>query len=142
MKHEYLVESLDQTELTGVEIASKLGFPLCVYLNGEMGVGKTTLAKSILKGLGYEGEVTSPTYNLIQEYSVGRGTVYHMDLYRLEDPSELEFLAVSDLWSKDSIFIVEWPQKGRGFLPEPDAEIFLNIIDGPGSERRNIILNI
>lgn len=89
---------------------------MCVYLEGDMGAGKTTLAKSIINAFGYQGAVTSPTYNLVQEYPVSDGIIYHMDLYRLEDPGELEFLALDDLWEQDAIFLIEWAERGQRHL--------------------------
>jgi tRNA threonylcarbamoyladenosine biosynthesis protein TsaE len=118
-------KGLEDTKIIGKKIADNLVFPSCVYLDGAMGVGKTTLSKSIIEGFGYVGEVTSPTYNLVQEYSTNEGTVYHMDLYRLEDPSELEFLALEDLWSETSLFLIEWPERGGLYLPKADVEIAL-----------------
>ena len=109
-------QSVNDTEQVGEQLAQLIRFPSCVYLNADMGAGKTTLTKAIINGLGYSGSVTSPTYNLIQEYPVDGGMVYHMDLYRLQDPEELEFLALEDLWSERSIFLIEWPQNGTGFL--------------------------
>jgi tRNA threonylcarbamoyladenosine biosynthesis protein TsaE len=90
-----------------------------------MAAGKTTLAKAIINQLGYVGEVTSPTYNLVQEYPVASGTVYHMDLYRLESPDELEFLALDDLWTKDSVFLVEWSERGHGWLPAASHRVVI-----------------
>lgn len=132
--------SLLETEKVGESIALALSFPACVYLNGDMGAGKTTLTKSIICGLGYDGEVTSPTYNLIQEYQVKQGMVYHMDLYRLDDPAEIEYLAIEDLWSKDSIFLIEWAEKGGNYLKKPSHEVSISK-NYPLSEfARNIIL--
>ena len=116
---EFTCAGLSDTERAGNQIASALDFPSCVYFGAEMGMGKTTLCKSIIKSLGYSGSVTSPTYNLIQEYPVLNGVVYHMDLYRLTDAAELEFLALEDLWSPESLFLVEWPERGEGFLQPP-----------------------
>ena len=115
-KSSFESKSLIDTESVGQQIAKALSFPCCVYLNADMGAGKTTLTKSIIQALGYNGPVTSPTYNLIQEYPVANGVVYHMDLYRLQDPEELSFLALEDLWSEESIFLIEWPQNGGGYL--------------------------
>ncbi len=137
---ERTVVSLEDTEQLGVEIARRLNIPCCVYLDGEMGAGKTTLTKSILQGLGYDGPVTSPTYNLIQEYEFDQGVLFHMDLYRLNDSAELEYLALEDLWSKQSIFLIEWPQKGSGYLPKPDFIIELNIIFETNVKKRRIML--
>ena len=115
-KSSYESKTLIDTESVGKLIANALSYPSCVYLNADMGAGKTTLTKSIINALGYTGTVTSPTYNLIQEYPVDNGVVYHMDLYRLQDPEELSFLALEDLWSDNSIFLIEWPQNGDGYL--------------------------
>ena len=114
----FTAKTLQDSADIAVKLAETLTFPCCVYLEGAMGAGKTTMTTYLLKNLGYDGAVTSPTYNLIQEYPVDGGTVYHMDLYRVDDPSELEFLAIEDLWTDDAIFIIEWPNKGKGFLPQ------------------------
>lgn len=133
-------DCLSDTEKIGESIALELPFPACVYLKGEMGAGKTTLTKSIIRGLGYDGEVTSPTYNLIQEYPVEQGTVYHMDLYRLDDPAEIEYLAIEDLWSKNSVFLIEWAEKGKGYLRVPSHEISINKNFDHSEFVRNIVL--
>ena len=121
--HTFHSQSLADTDRIGKRIAQDLIMPACVYLEGELGAGKTTLCKSIIQSLGYQGEVTSPTYNLIQEYVVDNGVVYHMDLYRLNSPEELEFLAVEDLWCDKSIFLIEWPSKGGSLLHEATHQV-------------------
>lgn len=131
--------SLADTEEVGACIAQQLTFPACVYLNGEMGAGKTTLTKSLIRSLGYKGDVTSPTYNLIQEYQVEQGIIYHMDLYRLEDPAEIEYLAIEDLWSGESLFLIEWAQKGLDYLRKPSHEIEIKKISGESEFARKII---
>jgi len=115
--------SLEDTNNIGKKIAQAITFPSCIYLHADMGMGKTTLCKSIISNLGCSQTVTSPTYNLVQEYRVEEGNVYHMDLYRLDDPSELEFLALPDLWSSKSVFLIEWPNNGDGFLQPATHEI-------------------
>lgn len=142
MKREFIVETLADTEQAGSVIASELRFPACVYLYGDMGAGKTTLTKALLQGLGYQGAVTSPTYNLIQEYSTPKGMVFHMDLYRLDDPSEIEFLALEDLWSEQCLFLIEWPQRGAGYIRSADANISLKKVDHAGVDKREITLQI
>lgn len=132
--------NLLDTEKAGTDIASRLTFPACVYLIGEMGTGKTTLTKSIIQAFGYDGEVSSPTYNLIQEYQVEQGTIYHMDLYRLEDPSEIEFLAIEDLWSEQSIFLIEWPERAGNYLRKPSHEITISKIFEQFEDARKIVL--
>ncbi len=116
-------KSLQDTQRAGEIVASQLSFPSCVFIQGDMGAGKTTLCKSIINALGYPGSVTSPTYTLIQEYPVDQKIIYHMDLYRLNDPEELEYLALSDLYAANSIFLIEWPEKGGRYLPKNTHEI-------------------
>ena len=140
MSQSFSSGSLSETETIGCKLAALLSFPACVYLQGDMAAGKTTLAKSIINSLGYCGEVTSPTYNLIQEYPVNDGVVYHMDLYRMEEPSELEYLAVADLWSANSLFLVEWAERGYGYLQPADLEIHISKIYRQGQLFRDIIL--
>lgn len=142
VKKEYSSRSLQETQIAGEDIAMQLVFPSCVYLVGDMGVGKTTLTKSIIQSFGYTGEVTSPTYNLVQEYKVEKGIVYHMDLYRIEDPSEIEFLALDDLWSAQSLFLIEWPERGLGYLPPNDVELSICKNTTGVSDVRSIIYKL
>lgn len=137
---EYIVSSVEDTERVGAEIADRLALPSCVYLEGGMGAGKTTLSKAILARLGYKGTVTSPTYNLIQEYEIEQGVVQHMDLYRLQDPEELEYLAIEDLWTENSLFLIEWPEKGEGALPAADYVISVQRMACENEEKRKIVL--
>ena len=130
--------SVEDTNRAGQEIAQQLDFPACVYLQASMGMGKTTLCKSIIESFGYQGVVTSPTYNLIQEYSVTGGTIYHMDLYRLQDPGELEYLGLADLWSASSLFLVEWPERGTGYLPMATGQVVIEIKPNQSLESRQI----
>lgn len=107
----------------GRQLARTAGRPGVVYLEGELGTGKTTLVRSLLHGLGYTGKVKSPTYTLVEPYTLADLTVYHLDLYRLVDPEELEWLGIRDLDSGADLLLVEWPDHGAGLLPPADLVI-------------------
>ena len=106
----------------GVRLASVLGSGI-VFLEGDLGAGKTTLARGILHGLGHTGSVRSPTYTLVEPYPVTQGMVYHLDLYRLADPEELEWLGLRDMLDPGTLLLIEWPERGAGSLPAPDLVI-------------------
>jgi tRNA threonylcarbamoyladenosine biosynthesis protein TsaE len=109
--------------------------PFYVALEGPLGAGKTCLARAFLRALGYAGPVRSPTYTLLEPYEFEDRTVNHLDLYRLSDPAELEFLGVEDLFSAGHVLLVEWPERGLGLLPSADLTIRLAYA-GQGREAR------
>jgi len=102
------------------------GAPLLVGLTGELGAGKTTFVTGVLAAFGVPGPVRSPTYTLVEPYESANRRIYHLDLYRLVEPAELEALAVRDLFEPDAVLLVEWVERGRGVLPEPDLTISLS----------------
>ena len=117
------------------ELAARFGKhirpPFVLYLQGELGAGKTTFARGLIRALGYPGRVKSPTFGLLETYSAGGFQILHLDLYRITNPRELDFLAIRDLFGPDTQLLVEWPQNGAGFLPEADMSLKLDM-DGAG----------
>ena len=100
---------------------------LVIFLQGNLGAGKTTLARGILRGQGYDGKVKSPTYNLVEHYKSSRLYLYHFDFYRFNDPMEWEDAGFREYFNAGSVCLVEWPERAHGLLPPPDLQIFLGI---------------
>ncbi len=111
----------DAVGVLASRIARAMRTPCIVYLRGDLGAGKTTFARAYIHSLGYRGYVKSPSYGLLETYEVGGQKILHLDLYRIEDPEELEYLAIRDLFDEQSVLLVEWPDRGGRFLPAPDV---------------------
>jgi tRNA threonylcarbamoyladenosine biosynthesis protein TsaE len=121
-----LKDELATLEL-GARLASTLPPGLVIWLRGDLGAGKTTLTRGLLRGLGYEGKVKSPTYTLVEPYVISGLYLYHFDLYRFVDPEEWDAAGFRDYFNRDSVCLVEWPEKASELLPVPDLEIRLTL---------------
>jgi len=117
------------TERLGERLAAGVGDGLLVFLHGQLGAGKTTLVRGFLHAWGHCGRVKSPTYTLVEPYSSARGELFHLDLYRLADAEELEWIGIRDLLDGQAVCLIEWPEQGAGILPEPDLHIDLQVQD-------------
>ena len=114
----------------GRELAAALQPGTTLYLQGQLGAGKTTLTRGLLEALGHSGAVKSPTYTLVEPYENLSIPVYHFDLYRLGDPEELEYMGIRDYFNHNNLCIIEWPERGQGFLPEADIRLELQPAEG------------
>lgn len=122
----------------GEELGRSTSAPLLITLTGELGVGKTTLAKAICRGYGVPDEITSPTYTLVNQYASERSPVFHIDLYRLDSSDQLTNLGWDEIVSSHSLVMVEWPERGGDRIPEDHLPIDLDYV--PDDPSRRILL--
>lgn len=120
------IESAAAMEALGAQLAAAARAPLVVFLEGQLGAGKTTLVRGWLHGLGHEGAVKSPTYTLVEPYELPAGALYHFDLYRLSEPEELEYMGIRDYLVGDAVALIEWPERGAGILPGADLAVAID----------------
>ena len=116
----YELDNEDATRRFGQSLASVFTDGLLITLRGDLGTGKTTMARGILQGLGYKGKVKSPTYTVVEPYELSVGMIYHFDLYRIVDPEELEFLGFRDYLNDGYLSLIEWPERGDWFVHSAD----------------------
>ena len=122
-----ILHDIGETEAFACWLWQSLPEKCVVYLHGELGAGKTTLVRGVLRAAGYAGTVKSPTFTLVEEYRIQDRVIYHFDLYRLADPEELEWIGIRDYFAEPAICFIEWPEKGAGMLPLPDCSITLAV---------------
>lgn len=119
-------------------LAARLSIGALVFLQGDLGAGKTTLVRGLLRGLGHTGSVKSPTYTLLEPYELPSLMVYHFDFYRIVDSQELDFIGIDELVESPALKLVEWPERVAGRLPAPDWVVRLHV---EGEGRRIEILS-
>jgi len=116
---------------------------IVVFLEGNLGAGKTTFTKGLMKGLGYNELVKSPTYNLVEIHETDKLKVFHFDLYRINDPHELTEIGIGEyLEEENSICIFEWPENAQSLLPQPDYTIEIEHSDDKQLDKRNIRIKL
>ena len=118
----------------GAQLADALGGRGAVLISGDLGAGKTTLCRGLLRQMGHEGSVKSPTFTLVEPYEIEGVCVYHFDLYRLSHPDELDYVGIDEYFSSEALCLVEWPEKAEGSLPSHDLELSIDVT----GEKRNI----
>lgn len=126
------------TDALGARLAATRPPQAVVYLQGELGAGKSTLARALLRALGVTGTIRSPTYTLVERYELpqpgapagaGAAEAVHLDLYRIAAADELDFLALDEFAGSAALWLIEWPERGGGALPDADLEIALEVVD-------------
>jgi tRNA threonylcarbamoyladenosine biosynthesis protein TsaE len=128
---------LDEQELRewGAELGRSANPPLMITLTGDLGVGKTTLVQAICAGYGVEEPVTSPTYALVHKYSSPKSDVYHIDLYRLDDPMQLTNIGWDDIVGEHALIMVEWPERAGARIPRDHLPIDIDYVEGDPDHR-------
>ncbi|KEY91440.1 ATP-binding protein yjeE [Candidatus Photodesmus blepharus] len=125
-KKQFILLSERSTIRIGAILANLCFQQTSIYLHGSLGVGKTTFSRGFIRSLGYSGNVKSPTYTLVESYDINQWKVHHFDLYRIKVSEELELIGIRDYFIPNSICLVEWPEIGKGFLPESDLTVELH----------------
>ena len=118
MKTHFLKTEQD-TESFAANIAKSINPPAIIFLEGQLGAGKTTFVRGFLRALGYDGRVKSPTFTLVETYDLDTCHIAHFDLYRLKDPAELELIGIRDYFESDTVCIIEWASLAKEYLPKP-----------------------
>ncbi len=129
--------ALTESELIewGMRFGRQITPPMLITLDGDLGSGKTTLAKAICAGFGVEEDVSSPTFSIVHVYAAHRAPVYHLDLYRLKGPQDLQNIGWDDIMQADAVIIVEWPDRAGTLLPSSHLPIQLRFAEGAPDKR-------
>ena len=123
MSQRFYLHDEAQTRQLGAMLARYRPDSALIHLSGDLGAGKTTLTRGFVQACGHPGQVKSPTYTLMESYALPDVTIHHLDLYRLSDPEELEYLGIDELENPRTIVMVEWPERGEGVLPAPSLTL-------------------
>jgi tRNA threonylcarbamoyladenosine biosynthesis protein TsaE len=126
VSHKQFLPDEAATLMLGARLASLLKPGLIVFFHGDLGAGKTTLVRSLIQALGYQGRVKSPTYTLVELYKVSNICLYHFDFYRFNDPREWIDAGFRECFNAENVCLIEWPEKAEGLLPTPDLTIKLS----------------
>lgn len=130
MTKPFFLTDSEATEQCGAKLWELLPEKSLVFLHGDLGAGKTTLVRGLLRAAGVTGAIKSPTYALIEEYAIGERKIFHFDLYRLADAEELEWMGIDDYLNQNALCFIEWSEKGAGVLPVANVNITLTTQDG------------
>lgn len=133
------ITELSELEEFATEFANNIEEGDVIFLNGDLGSGKTTFTQMLLKQLGYYKRVKSPTYAIYETYRLAFSTIIHMDLYRLSSAEELYYLAIDEIFNQRNIVIIEWPQKGHGVLPKASKNLDFEL---KAADKRTLYLDI
>ena len=125
MESTFYIDDEQAMQALGESLSKKLASGMTLHLSGELGAGKTTFVRGVLRGLGYSGSVKSPTFTLVESYDLNSNAVYHMDFYRVDDAQELEMIGIRDYLDGSGLCLIEWPERAGAQLPEPDVEILI-----------------
>jgi len=115
------------TEAFGAALGVALEAGLVIWLTGELGAGKTTLTRGLLRALGHEGNVKSPTYTLVEPYAISRFSLYHFDFYRFNSSEEFLDAGLEEYFGTTGVCLVEWAEKAAPYVPQPDLEVYLEV---------------